>query len=74
MTSSAQPKQNNIEKIVPAKLEGQTVLLSSAGLIHPNSIFLDGSVREGRMLHAVKFDITAENSGIYEIFAIWSRS
>ena len=69
LTSSAQPKQNNIEKIVPAKLEGQTVLLSSAGLIHPNSIFLDGSVREGRMLHAVKFDITAENSGIYEIFA-----
>ena len=47
LTSSAQPKQNNIEKIVPVKLKGQTVLLSSAGLIHPNSIFLEGSVRSG---------------------------
>ena len=48
------------------------VLLHSAAYNsdnHKNSIFLDGSVREGRMLHAVKFDITAENSGTYEIFA-----
>ncbi len=69
LASEVQHQQNVIEKIIPVKLEGQTVLLSSAGLIHPNSILLDGGIGDERMLHAVKFDIIAENSGTYEIFA-----
>ena len=69
LTSEIQPKQNIIEKIIPIKLEGQTVLFASSGLIHPNSMFLDGGVGDDRMLHAVKFDIVAENSGTYKIFA-----
>ena len=66
LTSEISP---TIEKIIPTKLIGQTVLLSSAGLIHPDSIFLEGGIGNNRMLHAVKFNITVENSGTYKIFA-----
>ncbi|MDI1494853.1 MAG: hypothetical protein K8823_159 [Cenarchaeum symbiont of Oopsacas minuta] len=57
------------EKITPIKLDGQTVLLSSTGLVHSDSILMHGGVTDGRMLHAVKFDIVAENFGTYDIFA-----